>query len=97
MEKRKEGNLKNGVYKLQRLKKCLKTRFKRSHEERLHEGVLKKTNYSKITRNKSICDSKVQIKPRWNSIQHGILQEMKEETWKKNQKTRNSKLDVKSP
>jgi hypothetical protein len=34
-----------------------------------------------------------------NGTQHGILQEreMKEETWKKNQKTRNSKLDVKSP
>jgi hypothetical protein len=34
-----------------------------------------------------------------DGTQHGILQEreMKEETWKKNQKTRNSKLDVKSP
>jgi hypothetical protein len=49
----------------------------------------------RLQETKSICDLKVQIKPRWNSTWNPS-REMKEETWKKNQKTRNSKLDVKS-
>jgi hypothetical protein len=37
----------------------------------------------------SICDPKVQIIPRWNSTWNPS-REIKEEAWKKNQKTRNS-------
>jgi hypothetical protein len=47
-----------------------------------------KVRAPRLQETKSICDPKVQIKPRWNSTWNPS-REMKEETWK-NQKTRNS-------
>jgi hypothetical protein len=92
MEKRKEGNLKMEFINSKRLKKCLKTRFKRTHEERLHEEVLKKTNYDLHSR-------KYNMKSTESESSFKTIMKSKEEFHETNQlkkesKEMNSKLEL---
>jgi hypothetical protein len=81
-------------------KTIMKSKEEFNETKSIEEGIQRNEFKVKVPR---LQETKVFVtqksKSNQDGTQHGILQEreIKEETWKKNQKTRNSKLDVKSP